>query len=95
MIKKFLQKAAAFLVMIGLERRRNVFALMDSDEIKNLADEIGRLPSLTLELQQEIKADFMRRGYYEEMKGPQILNLIRDLFNGGKISEQTKRSRYI
>ena len=44
---------------------------------------------------QEIKADFIRRGYQEEMKGPEILHLIRGLFNGGKISEQAKHSSFI
>ncbi len=89
-----LQKTAAFLLMLGLERSRNVFALLDSDEIKNVAAAIDELPSLTLELQEEVRREFIRRGYAESMKAPELLAVIRGLFNGGKISEQPERKRF-
>ena len=89
-----LQKTAAFLLMIGLERGRNVFSLLDSDEIKNVAAAIDELPSLTIEMQDEVRREFIRRGYSEEMKAPELLDIIRGFFNGGKISEQFEGKRF-
>ena len=89
-----LQKTAFFLMMIGLERGRNVFALLDSDEIKNIAAAIDKLPALTIERQEEVRLEFVRRGYKEDMKAPELLNIIRGLFSGGKICEQLEKKRF-
>jgi flagellar motor switch protein FliG len=85
---KPLQKAAAFLVMIGLERGRSVLDLMDSDEIKTVVDAIGKLPALTPAMQQLVWREFAALGYKEDMNPSDTLNAIRGLFNGSKISER-------
>jgi len=91
LVLKSLQKVAMFFVIIGLERGRSVIELMDNDEIKAVIPEIRKLVAISQEAQQEVWAEFEQLGYEDEMRPPEILSMIRMLFNGSKISDKEKR----
>lgn len=80
-----LQKAAAFLLMIGLEKGRRVLNLMDSDEIKNISSEFAKLTELSPHIQEQVRYDFAQLGYEPEMSPAETLYVLRQLFNGSKI----------
>jgi flagellar motor switch protein FliG len=80
-----LQKAAAFLLMIGLEKSRKVLNLMDSDEIKTISAEFAKLTELSPHIQERVRYDFVQLGYEPEMNPAETLYVLRQLFNGSKI----------
>ena len=87
-----LQKVAVFLLMVGLDRGRSIIALMDSCEIKTIATEIRHLSNITPEMQEAVGREFSQLGYEVTMNPSETLCIIRSLFNGSKISdESTKR----
>jgi len=85
-----INKVAIFLMAIGLEKGQNVIALMDTSEIKAVVSEIRGLKSITPEIQEKVWSEFTQLGYEEEMKPPEILTIMRFLFNGSKITEKYK-----
>lgn len=85
-----LQKVATFLFIIGLEKGRKIMALMDSDEIKNVLAEFGKLQELPPKMQEKIWHEFVQLGYEEEMNPAETLYVFRQLFNGSKISDRRK-----
>jgi flagellar motor switch protein FliG len=87
---KPLQKVAAFLLILGLERGRSIIALMDNDEIKTIVPEFERLANLSLEIQESVRKDFQHLGYEDKMKPSEALGVIRLLFNGSKINDKEK-----
>ena len=80
-----LQKAAAFLLMIGLEKGSRVLNLMDSDEIKNISSELAKLTELSPQIQEQVRHDLVQLGYEPEMSPAETLYVLRQLFNGSKI----------
>ena len=88
---KPLQKVAAFLVIIGIERGRSIIALMDSHEINAVVTEIRNLMELSQEIQKNIWHEFEQLGYEEKMNPSETLGIIRLLFNGSKISDKIRR----
>ena len=86
-----LEKTAAFLVLLGLERGRHVLDFMDSDEINTVVETIGKLPPLTPALQEALLAELVERGYEADMHPFDLLQVLRSLFQGGKISERSLR----
>ena len=86
-----LQKAAAFLFLIGLEKAGKVLALMDSDEVKIILNEFGRIEQLSTDLQQTVWAEFREIGYEEQMNAVDTLYVLRQLFPGSKISPPNKK----
>ena len=87
---KPLQKVAAFLLIVGLERGRSIIALMDNDEIKTIVPEFERLINLSTEIQESVRKDFENLGYEDKMKPSEALGVIRLLFNGSKINDKEK-----
>lgn len=87
---KSLQKVAAFLLIVGLERGRSIIALMDNDEIKTIVPEFERLVNLSSELQESVRKDFEHLGYEDSMNPSEALGVIRLLFNGSKINDKEK-----
>jgi len=83
-----INKVAVFLMAIGLEKGQNVIALMDNSEIKAVVSEIRSLKSITPEMQETVWSEFKQLGYEEEMKPPEILTIMRFLFNGSKIRDK-------
>lgn len=83
-----LQKAAAFLILVGFEKGRSIIALMDSREINNIVPEIGKLSELSPEIQKKVWAEFEQLGYEETMNPCETLSTIRLLFNGSCISKK-------
>ena len=80
-----LQKAAAFLLMIGLEKGRRILDLMDSDEIKSISSEFAKLTELSPKIQERIRDEFVQLGYEPAMSPAEALYVLRQLFNGSKI----------
>lgn len=80
-----LQKVAAFLFIIGLEKGRKIIDLMDSDELKNVLAEFGKLQGISPKMQENVWQEFVQLGYEEEMNPAEALYVIRQLFNGSKI----------
>lgn len=88
---KPLEKAAIFLVIVGLERGRKIIELMDNGEIHAIVPEIRKLKELSAEVQETVWTEFEQLGYDDKMKPSEVLYLIRLLFNGSKISNTVKR----
>lgn len=88
---KPLEKAAIFLVIVGLERGRKIIELMDNGEIHAIVPEIRKLKELSTEVQEAVWNEFEQLGYDDKMKPAEVLYLIRLLFNGSKISNTLKR----
>ncbi|SCM79425.1 conserved hypothetical protein [uncultured Sporomusa sp.] len=80
-----LQKAAVFLLMIGLDKCRKILNLMDSDEIKTISAEFAKLTELSPHIQERVRYDFVQLGYEPEMGPAETLYVLRQLFNGSKI----------
>jgi flagellar motor switch protein FliG len=87
-----LQKVAVFLFMIGLEKGRKIMDLMDSAEIKNIFSEFGKRSDLSPDVQASVWYEFAQLGYEAEMNSAETLYVLRQLFNGGKISDKEKIS---
>jgi flagellar motor switch protein FliG len=87
---KPLEKAAIFLVIVGLERGRNIIELMDNGEIHAIVPEIRKLTELSAQVQETVWTEFEQLGYDDKMKPSEVLYLIRLLFNGSKISNTIK-----
>ncbi|GMA99814.1 hypothetical protein [Pelosinus sp. IPA-1] len=87
---KPLEKAAIFLVIVGLERGRNIIELMDNGEIHAIVPEIRKLKELSAQVQETVWTEFEQLGYDDKMKPSEVLYLIRLLFNGSKISNTVK-----
>ena len=85
---KPLQKVAAFLILVGIEKGRSIIALMDSREINNVVPEISKLSELSPETQKKVWAEFEQLGYQEDMNPSETLSIIRLLFNGSYISKK-------
>jgi hypothetical protein len=77
--------------MIGLEKSRKTMDLMDSDEVKNILSEFGKLPELSLNVQERVWHEFAQLGYEAEMNPVETLYVLRQLFNGSKISNKEKK----
>ncbi|MDF2634004.1 MAG: hypothetical protein K0R78_878 [Pelosinus sp.] len=88
---KPLEKVAAFLLLIGLERGRSIIALMDNNEIKALVPEIEKIIDLSSEIQESVRNDFEQLGYKDNMRPSEVLNVIRFMFNGSNIHDSEKR----
>ncbi|KYZ75123.1 hypothetical protein AXX12_13165 [Anaerosporomusa subterranea] len=88
-----LQKTVAFLLVIGFEKGSKVMDLMDSDEVKNIIPEFGNISGLLPNVQENVWREFVQLGYKAEMNPVETLYVLRQLFNGGKISDK-KNKRY-
>lgn len=87
-----IQQVAIFLLMIGLEKASRVMELMDNGEIKSIVPKINKLVEVSPDMQKNVWDQFVELGYEEQMSAPEVLTVIRMLFNGSKITEQdTKR----
>lgn len=86
-----LHKAATFLLVIGFGKASKVMDLMDSDEVKNIAPEFGKISGLSPNVQENIWREFVQLGYEAEMNPVETLYVLRQLFNGGKISGKEKK----
>jgi flagellar motor switch protein FliG len=86
-----LQKTAIFLLMVGLDRGRSIIALMDSSEIKTIVAEIGQLSDVAAETQEAVWSEFSQLGYEVTMNPSAALCIIRSLFNGSKISDNSTK----
>ncbi len=84
------QKVAAFLLIIGLEKGKKVMALMDSGEIKNIVAELNKLSELSPTIQEHVRNEFGQMGYETDMSPADTLYVLRQLFNGSKISNSNK-----
>jgi flagellar motor switch protein FliG len=82
-----LKKVAVFLMSIDREKGQNIIALMDNAEIRAVVTEIKRLPALSQEEKESIRAEFNELGYTEQQNPSEILTIMRFLFNGSKISK--------
>ncbi len=85
-----LQKLAIFLLSLGLERGQRVIELMDSDEIKAIASEMGKLTEISAEKQKIVWSEFEQLGYHNEMNCMEIISVIRMMFHGSKITEKSR-----
>lgn len=86
-----LQKTVAFLLVIGLEKGSKVMDLMDSDEVKNIIPEFSNVSGLLPNVQENIWREFVELGYETKMNPVETLYVLRQLFNGGKISAIQKK----
>lgn len=82
-----LKKVAVFLMSIDREKGQNIIALMDNAEIRAVVTEIKRLPPLSQEEKESIRAEFNELGYTEQMNPSEMLTIMRFLFDGSKISK--------
>ena len=76
------------MVLIGLEKGKKIMNLMDSDELKNVFTEIERLPELSPAMQEALWQELFQLGYEEKMTAVETLGVLRQLCNGGKISNK-------
>ncbi len=81
------EKAAVFLMIIGMEKGQKIIEVMDNGEIKAVISEIRKIKSIPRETQESVMTEFKELGYEEQMKPSDILTIIRFLFNGSKISK--------
>ncbi|WP_371361788.1 hypothetical protein SRRS_31230 [Sporomusa rhizae] len=81
------EKAAVFLMIIGMEKGQKIIEVMDNGEIKAVISEIKNIKSISREIQESVMTEFKELGYEEQMKPSDILTIIRFLFNGSKISK--------
>jgi len=88
---KPLQKVAVFLFIIGLERGKHIFALMDSGEINAVVSEMKKLVDISQNIQQSVWTEFEQLGYQDTMNPSDTLGIIRLLFNGSRIGEKSRR----
>jgi flagellar motor switch protein FliG len=86
-----LQKVAAFLFIIGLEKAGKIMALMDSDEIKKVLNEFNKLSALSPAVQESVFREFTELGYNPAMNPVETLWVLRQMFGGSKISDMAKR----
>ncbi|MCE5287268.1 MAG: hypothetical protein LLG02_15675 [Pelosinus sp.] len=86
-----LQKAAAFLFIIGLEKAGKIMALMDSDEIKKVLNEFNKIAELSPTIQESVWQEFVELGYDTEMNPVEALWVLRQLFGGSKINDTLRR----
>lgn len=86
------QKVAAFLLIIGLEKGKKVMALMDSGEIKNILSELNKLSEISPTIQEQVQNEFEQMGYETDMNPADTLYVLRQLFNGSKISNKEKNA---
>lgn len=77
---------AIFLVTIGEEKAQRIIALMDNSEIKTVISEIRKLTVISQEMQEFVWTEIQSLGYEERMTPPEVLTIMRFLFNGSKIS---------
>lgn len=85
------QKVAAFLFLIGLEKGRKTMDLMDSVEVKNVLSAFGKLSEVSPTVQERIWQEFAQLGYEAEMSPVETLYVLRQLFNGSKISDKENK----
>jgi len=85
-----LEKVAIFLLILGLERAKNIIELMDSDEIKTIVPKISNLREVSPEAQECVWTEFKQLGYEDQMNPSASLGVIRLLFNGSKIRDNEK-----
>ncbi|MDF2500127.1 MAG: hypothetical protein K0Q77_841 [Anaerosporomusa subterranea] len=90
-----LQKTVAFLLVIGFEKGSKVMDLMDSDEVKNIIPEFGNVSGLLPNVQENVWREFVQLGYEAEMNPVETLYVLRQLFNGGKISDKEKKRYWL
>lgn len=90
-----LQKAAAFLFIIGFEKASKIMALMDSDEIKKVLNEFSKISELSPKVQESVLTEFVELGYTGEINPVEALWVLRQLFGGSKISDNDKRKLYL
>jgi len=83
------QKVAAFLIIIGFEKGKKVMDMMDNAEIKNVLAELNKL-ELSPTMQGNILLEFEGLGYKAGMSPAEILYVLRQLFNGSKISNKPR-----
>lgn len=88
---KLIEQVAIFLLLIGFEKASRIIALMDNDEIKTIVPKINKLVEVSPEMQKSIWTQFIELGYNEEMTSPEVLTVIRMLFNGSKIGNNNQR----
>lgn len=81
------EKAAVFLMIIGMEKGQKIIEVMDNGEIKAVISEIKNIKLISREIQESVMTEFKELGYEEQMKPSDILTIIRFLFNGSKISK--------
>jgi flagellar motor switch protein FliG len=81
-----IKKMAIFLVTIGEEKAQRIIALMDNSEIKTVISEIRKLTVISQEMQEFVWTEIQALGYEERMTPPEVLTIMRFLFNGSKIS---------
>lgn len=81
-----IKKMAIFLVTIGEEKAQRIIALMDNSEIKTVISEIRKLTVISQEMQEFVWTEIQSLGYEERMTPPEVLTIMRFLFNGSKIS---------
>jgi flagellar motor switch protein FliG len=86
-----IEKVAIFLLMIGFKKASGIIGLMDNDEIKNIVPKIDSLVEVPLEKQEQVWTQFVELGYEESMSSPEVLTVIRMLFNGSKIGDKEER----
>jgi flagellar motor switch protein FliG len=86
-----IKKVAIFLMLLGVEKGQSVIALMDNSEIKAVVPEIQRMTAFSQEIQEAVWAEFKELGYEDKMRPPEVLTVIRFLFNGSKISAKGGR----
>jgi flagellar motor switch protein FliG len=86
-----MQKAAIFLFMIGFEKGSKIMDLMDSDEVKNILSEFGKLAEPSPNVKESVWREFAQLGYETEMNPVEALYVLRQLFNGSKISDKEKK----
>lgn len=84
------QKVAAFFIIIGLEKGKRVMDMMDNAEIKNVLAELGKLSEISPQVQETVIHEFVQLGYHHDMNPAEILYVLRQLFNGSKISNTVK-----
>ena len=89
------QKVAVFFIVIGLEKGKKVMDMMDNTEIKQVLAELGKLPALSPQVQENILREFVQLGYHQDMNPAEILYVLRQLFHGSKISNTApKKMKY-
>lgn len=81
------EKAAIFLMIIGMEKGQRIIEVMDNGEIKAVISEIRKVKTISKETQEIVMDEFKELGYDEQMKPSDILTVMRFLFNGSKISK--------
>lgn len=80
-----LEKLAVFLVLLGFEKGKKLFAFMDTQELRHVVRAMEKVENLSPKVQEAVWAEVRQLGYKDALEPTEVMYVLRGLFNGSKI----------